>query len=122
MEDKINILYVDDEVLNVEVFELTFSWNYNVFKAYNGNEGLEVLQNNPEIQFVISDMKMPGMTGLEFIQEVKKGYPALPCMILSGYQQSDEIVEALKNDVIISYMMKPFNRKKIEELINKNNN
>jgi response regulator RpfG family c-di-GMP phosphodiesterase len=117
MSEKIKILYVDDEEINTQVFKISFSVSFQVLVAYNGQEGLELLQRDPDIKFVISDMKMPQMNGLEFIREIKKKNPKIPCMLLSGYQQTPEIMEALNQEVIIAYMMKPFNKGEIERLI-----
>lgn len=119
MTNKAKILYVDDEMLNVQVFQITFSQKYNVIKAISGAEGLEMIKKNPDIQFVVSDMRMPGMNGLEFIKEVKKINNAVSCMILSGYQETREIMDALKNEIIVEYMMKPFNKTEIEQLISR---
>ena len=114
---KYKILYVDDEEINVQVFMITFSSRFQVLTACNGMEGLEILNKNPDIKFVISDMKMPVMNGLEFIKEIKKIKNKLPCMLLSGYQQTEEIYEAITNGLIVDYMIKPFSKSKIERLI-----
>lgn len=114
------ILYVDDEIMNVKVFQIAFSEEFNVITAFNGNEGLELLEKNPDVKFVITDMRMPGMNGLEFIREIKKINKSLPCMILSGYQQNNEIIDALDEGVIIEYMMKPLNKARIEKIILEN--
>ncbi len=120
MKKQTSILYVDDEIINIEVFKLTFDWKYEVHSAESGKEGIEVLQRNSDIQFVISDMKMPGISGIEFISLAKKAHPNLPCMILSGYQEDQEILKALNDKLIIEYMIKPFDKDKIIALIESN--
>lgn len=120
MMNKSKILYVDDEELNVQVFELTFSPKFNIFSATSAKEGLELIKQNEDIQFVISDMKMPEMNGLEFIYEIRKYRETLPCIILSGYQQSQEIVKAIKDGIILGYLLKPFNKSEIESIIYNN--
>lgn len=118
MTEKKTILYVDDEIINTEVFKYSFIFNYNIIIALSAEEGLKIIEENPNISFVISDLKMPKMTGLEFIYEIKKTKQNLPCMILSGYEENSTIQEAIKKRVIVDYMMKPFNKQKIEALIN----
>jgi two-component system response regulator (stage 0 sporulation protein F) len=117
MTNKAKILYVDDEEMNVEVFDLTFSPKFNILSATSGIEGLEIIKQNTDIQFVISDMKMPGMNGLEFIHEIKKYSASLPCIILSGYQQTQEIEHAIKDGSILRYLLKPFKKAEIETII-----
>jgi len=79
---------------------------------------LEKLRLNPEISVVVSDMKMPEMNGIQFIARAKKDYANIKYFILSGYELTDEIVDALNNKLILKYFKKPFNMKEIEENIN----
>jgi response regulator RpfG family c-di-GMP phosphodiesterase len=66
MDDKPKILYVDDESINLQLFEINFSKKYEVLTADYGIKGLEVLIDNPDIRVVVSDMKMPNMKRLLF--------------------------------------------------------
>ena len=77
MSEKITILYVDDEELNLELFKINFNKEYNVITAESGKKGLEMLFAFPEIKIVISDMRMPGMSGIEFISIAKREYPGI---------------------------------------------
>lgn len=117
MGKKKKLLYVDDEEMNTLVFKITFSETYDVLIAKSGLSGLKTLRENPDICFIISDFKMDEMNGLEFIKEVKKSNDKLPCMILSGYHQTPEIIDAIKTGVIVDCLKKPFNKVAIEELI-----
>lgn len=119
MSNKPKILYVDDEEINITVFQLTFSKYFEVLTADSGGKGVEIFSTDPDIKFVISDMKMPEMNGLEFIRKIKTVRKHTPCSILSGYQQSPEILKALNKGEIVDYMMKPFNRGAIEKLVKK---
>ena len=64
MADNKTILYVDDEDVNLMLFELNFKKKFNVLTALNGEKGLEILKDNNNVEVVISDMKMPGMNGI----------------------------------------------------------
>lgn len=112
------ILYVDDEEINLTLFQLTFKRSFDVLIA-NSGQGLELLEKNDDIRFVISDMKMPGMDGLEFIQKVKSQSSQLPCIILSGYDRNDRIDSALEAELIKDYVMKPFNKEQLHHLLDK---
>lgn len=122
MNNKPKILYVDDEEMNITVFQLTFSKVFEVLTAESGAKGMEILNSDPEIKFVISDMRMPAMNGLEFIRKIKNVCAHIPCSILSGYQESPEILEALNNGEIVDYLLKPFNKGAIEQLVLKHVN
>ena len=118
MEKRINVLYVDDEQLNLDLFALVFKKKFNVIKAISGIEGLEKLEQHKDITIVISDMKMPEMNGIEFIRKAKTNYKNLKCFILTGYEITDEIADALEEKLINKYFKKPFNSKEIENTIN----
>lgn len=118
MEEKTKIIYVDDEEINVTLFKINFPSNYTVLVGYSGFDGLKLLEDNPETKIIISDMKMPNMTGIEFIQKAKAKYPDKKFYILTGFEITDEIKNALDNGLIHQYFKKPFNLKEIEKAIN----
>ncbi|KAB2868877.1 MAG: response regulator [Bacteroidales bacterium] len=117
MEELVSVLYVDDEPMNLMLFNINFKKKYNVITALSGEEGLEKLSQNPKILVVISDMKMPGMNGIEFISQAKKSYPNIIFYILTGYDITPEIAQALKDKLINHYFSKPFNIDEIEQSI-----
>ncbi len=103
------ILYVDDEEINLMLFEANLDHKYNILTALEGYLGLEVLSKNNDIKIVISDMKMPKMNGIEFIINAKKLLPHIIFYIISGFDITDEIQESLDNGLIQKYFKKPFN-------------
>ena len=118
MKEKRTILYVDDEEINLMLFEINFKEKFNVIIADSGSGGLRILEKLPDITIVISDMKMPGMNGIEFIKKAKKLYPNVVYFILTGFEITNEISSALKNKLINDYFKKPFNMREIEASIN----
>ena len=123
MNTKINILYVDDEELNLQLFSMLFENKYNIITAKSGTEGLKILEKTSEISVVVSDMKMPGMSGIEFIKKAKTKYKQVKYFILTGFEITNEISNALNQNLICSYFKKPFIpaelETKINEVINK---
>lgn len=117
--EKAKILYVDDEQINLEIFKLNFSKKYEVHTALNGNEGLEILNETPEILVVVSDMRMPQMNGIEFILKAQDKFPSIKYFILTGFDLTDEIEGALDTGLIKAYFRKPFNINEIDTEINK---
>jgi two-component system, response regulator, stage 0 sporulation protein F len=113
----IKLLYVDDEPINLRLFELTFQNMFDVKTAISGMAGLEKLDQEKDIHIVITDFRMPVMNGLEFIQEAYKKYSNKTYYVLSGYEQTPAIAEAINNKIIKRYFMKPFNKTILEEEI-----
>jgi response regulator RpfG family c-di-GMP phosphodiesterase len=113
----IKVLYVDDEPINLQLFQLNFKKKYEVFTALSGPEGLRCLETNSNIKVVISDMKMPEMNGIQFISKAKNNFPEITYFILTGYDINAEIAEALESGLIHKYFSKPFNIKEIDSSI-----
>jgi len=111
---------VDDEDVNLFLFERTFESTYKVLTAHSGSEGLEKLHaHNDEIIVVISDMRMPEMNGIEFITQAKKDFKNIAYFILTGFAHNDEIDKALKSGLIREFFTKPYEISEIETAINK---
>ncbi|MDP4276964.1 MAG: response regulator [Bacteroidota bacterium] len=112
--EKRKILYVDDEKINLLLFEANLEKKYTVLTAEDGISALEILSENKDIEIVISDMRMPNMNGIEFIQCATELYPTISYYILTGYDITDEIQKALNKGLIRRYFSKPF---RINEII-----
>lgn len=117
MTDEIKIMYVDDEKMNLLLFDKIFSKKYRMVTAESGEQALELLVNNSDTAIVISDMNMPTMNGLEFIQKAKLKFSNIKFFILTGYDITDEIHEALSSNLILNYFRKPFNYNEINNAI-----
>jgi len=113
------ILYVDDEIVNLQLFKLAFKKKYQVNIALSGKEALEMLIDENDISIIFSDMQMPEIDGIEFIKKAKDIKPQVPCFILSGYSKNKKILEALEENLIIDYLMKPFDHKELISIIEK---
>ena len=117
MEPKISILCVDDEPINLMLFKANLSKKYQVYTAESGVEGLKILNDHNEIAVVLSDMKMPEMNGIEFINKAISQFPNIIYIIITGYDITEEILKALENKIINKYFRKPYNIKQIEATI-----
>ncbi len=115
--DKVKLLYVDDEEINLFLFEEMMGDKYDLVLASSGPEGLKKLRENLDIQVIISDLKMPKMNGLEMIYEAKKIKEELYCFILSGFEMVDEIRRAMDMNIIIKYFMKPADWDRIDRTV-----
>jgi len=111
------ILYIDDEVINLELLQLTFMNDFEVLIAESAEKGLSLLAQNPDIHVLISDLKMPVMNGLDFIKVVKENHPEKVCMLLTGFMESDVMLEGFNKELIFRYLMKPWNKDELKETI-----
>lgn len=109
MSNKHTILYIDDEPINLELFVIHIEDYFEVLTAESGMVGLKILEENPQIRIIFTDMKMPGMNGLEFIYAAKEKRPDIFYFILTGFDITSEISNALKNKTIVNYYRKPYN-------------
>ncbi len=117
MNNQKHILYVDDEQINLILFQNMFKRNYGVTIAESGMQALSLLESIDTPDVVISDMRMPGMSGLDFINQAITKYPMIDFYILTGYEITDEIQEALNQGIIKKYFQKPFKMKEVDAAI-----
>ncbi|STY28860.1 guanylate cyclase [Legionella wadsworthii] len=104
---KCNILYVDDEENNLTAFVATFRRQYNVFTATSGREGMDIMRRN-KIQIVITDQRMPEMTGVQFLESIIPEYPNTIRMILTGFTDVEAIIKAINTGRVFRYITKPW--------------
>jgi len=103
------ILLVDDEENILSALKRVLRWeNYEVVTAANGRDGLKMLAQRP-IQVVISDQRMPEMSGTEFLMHVMDSHPDVVRIILSGYTDVDTITDAVNKGHIYKFLLKPWN-------------
>jgi len=112
MKAKPRILYVDDEESNLRGFKAVFHMEYKVFMASSGMDALEILKEN-EVHLIITDQKMPEMTGVEFLKKVTPLYPDSVRMILTGYSDIGVIMEAVNECGIYRYITKPWDSEEL---------
>jgi response regulator RpfG family c-di-GMP phosphodiesterase len=115
---KIAILYVDDEENNLLAFKATFRIKHHVLTALSGDEALKILANN-HIDIIITDQRMPEMTGVEFLEKVLENYPDPMRILLTGYADMNAVVEAVNKGKIFHYVTKPWNEEELDLTINK---
>ncbi|MFZ2959639.1 MAG: hybrid sensor histidine kinase/response regulator [Candidatus Ozemobacteraceae bacterium] len=104
--DAFTILCVDDEPGNVSMMMRILKDVYTVFGASSAAEGLEILKTR-KIHAIISDQRMPGMTGLEFLHEVRKTDEKIILIILTAYADLSMVIEAVNHERIQGYFQKP---------------
>jgi len=113
---KANILYVDDEANNLVSFNAAFRKYYNVFTATSAKEGVAILRKN-DIQVIITDQRMPEMTGVQFLEAIIPDYPDTIRMILTGFSDIEAIVKAINCGHVFRYLTKPWDEQELKQTI-----
>jgi len=118
---KDSVLFVDDEEINLFIFEKSFEKDFKVITASSGREGLDKLKSHSnEIKVVISDMRMPEMDGLMFIEEARSLFDEISYFILTGFSFNKELESALENKLIDQIFKKPFDYESIKKAVGLN--
>lgn len=104
---KINVLYVDDEVANLAAFKAAFRRVYNIYIAESAADGIKILEEN-EIEVILTDQRMPKMTGVEFLQSIIEKYPDPIRFLVTGYSDINSVIDAVNKGQIYKYISKPW--------------
>ena len=104
-----NILYVDDEEQNLFSFKAAFRREYRIYTAQTGEEALELMRQQT-IQLVITDQRMPKITGVELLEIIRKEFPSPIRMILTGYSDVEAIIRAINDGGVFRYITKPWDK------------
>jgi two-component system, sensor histidine kinase and response regulator len=106
---KQTILCVDDEIDNVQALERIFRAKYNVLRATSGREALQILdQQRGPVSLILTDQRMPEMTGVEFLAQTIEKFPDTVRILLTGYTDIESIVSAVNTGQISRYLTKPW--------------
>jgi signal transduction histidine kinase len=101
------ILYVDDEVENLRILELTFQREFSILTATSGEEGLEIINRKP-VALVLSDHRMPGMTGVDFLARVNELDPKTVRILVTAYGDAKTLQSAINSGSIYRFVPKPW--------------
>jgi len=116
-EERRTVLVVDDEPgIRTALTRMLRSDGYRVLTAASGDEGLHVLSLNT-VQVIISDQRMPGMSGTEFLGKVKDLYPETMRIILSGYTEIDVVTESVNRGAVFRFLTKPWDDDLLREQV-----
>lgn len=112
----VNILYVDDEESNLTSFKSAFRHYFNIYTAKSGVEGLQVMQEHT-IHIVLTDQRMPDMSGIQFLETVMNEYPNVIRMVLTGYADMNAVIEAINTGRVYSYITKPWDELELKSIL-----
>ena len=104
---KHTILCVDDETDNVDALERLFRRKYNVLKATSGAAALKIMEDE-KVSLIVTDQRMPGMTGVEFLAKSMKLQADPVRILLTGYTDIESVISAINSGQIYRYVTKPW--------------
>lgn len=112
------VIYIDDEEINLELFQMNFEDEFQVFTSETPEDAIDLIKQE-DIKVVITDFRMPKMNGIDLIRAAKEEMPNVVCMILSGFVESEVKPDPTK---VFKYITKPYHRPQmlgyIEEAFN----
>ncbi|MBN3895381.1 MAG: response regulator [Nostoc sp. NOS(2021)] len=114
---KPKILVVDDEPDNLDLLYRTFYRDYKVLRANSGPAALDLLAQEGEVAVIISDQRMPMMSGTEFLSLTATQYPDIIRIILTGYTDVEDLVEAINAGKVFKYVTKPWEAEELKAVV-----
>ncbi len=115
---KLKLMVVDDEPDNLDLLYRTFRRDFQVYKADSALSALEVLDEQGEMAVIISDQRMPEMNGTEFLGKTVERFPDTIRILLTGYTDVEDLVEAINSGQVFKYITKPWNPEELKLVIN----
>ncbi len=109
------LIIEDEEEMRIALTEVLIRNGYSVHTASNGIEGLELFNKEP-FNMVITDVKMPKISGLEVLKEIKKQSPQIPVIMITAYGTIDNAVEAMREGAF-DYILKPFSAEILDDTV-----
>ncbi len=114
---KLKMLVVDDEPDNLDLLYRTFRRDFNVLKADSGLSALDVLATEGEVAVIISDQRMPEMKGTEFLSKTVPQFPDTVRIILTGFTDIEDLVEAINSGQVYKYITKPWDPGELKAVV-----
>lgn len=114
---KPKMLVVDDEPDNLDLLYRTFRRDFNVLRAESGVMALEVLAAEGEVAVIISDQRMPEMKGTEFLSKTVPQFPDTMRIILTGFTDVEDLVEAINSGQVYKYITKPWDPNELKAVV-----
>lgn len=119
MAELIKVLYVDDERGNIDYFRSVFRREYEIITANSGEEGLQILQEVDNIPIILTDQRMPRMTGVEFLKKSIDISRDSIRILVTGYADMETVINAINHGHIYYYISKPWTYDEMKIIINR---
>src|ERR1700744_1564111 len=110
------VLYIDDEINNLNSFKAAFRREFEIYTASSAKEGRKILDSN-EIGVIITDQRMPVMTGIEFLESILAVYPDTIRILLTGFSDINAVMDAINRGQVYKYLVKPWQNDELKMYI-----
>ena len=114
---KLKLMVVDDEPDNLDLLYRTFRRDFKVYKADSAFTAMDVLEAEGEMALIISDQRMPEMNGTEFLGKTFETFPDTVRILLTGYTDVEDLVEAINSGKVFKYITKPWNPEELKVVV-----
>ncbi|MEO7210953.1 MAG: response regulator [Chitinophagaceae bacterium] len=114
----ITVLYIDDEAHNLIGFRASFRRDFRIFTAESAEEGRKILENE-DIHVILSDQRMPKVTGIEFFESIIQDFPDPIRILLTGYTDINAVIDAINRGQVYKYLTKPWYENEVKNFIEK---
>ncbi|MFN0050120.1 MAG: hybrid sensor histidine kinase/response regulator [Cytophagales bacterium] len=114
--NKNTILYVDDDERNLSSFKAVFRRDYHILIANSALDGYQLLKEN-DVKIIVSDQRMPDVSGVEFLEKTSQEYPDVVRIILTGYSDYDAILDSINKANVYRFIPKPWKKTEFKQLI-----
>lgn len=114
---KVKVLYIDDEPNNLISFKASFRMHCQIFTAVTAMEAVNILIENPDIKIIFCDQRMPNITGVDLLEQLKSLFPLPVRILITGYADIDAVISAINKSNIFQYIKKPWKEEEVLEII-----
>lgn len=117
--NKLTLIYVDDEEINLTTFKVAFRNNFNIYTATNATEAIALFEELDDVAIVVADQRMPGMRGIELLEQISKISPETIRIMLTAFSDPPDIIDAINKGEVYSYLRKPWKEETLRINLNK---
>ncbi len=117
--DKLKLLYVDDEEVNLSNFKMAMKRYFSIITALSAQEALDCFNEHDDIALVVADQRMPGKAGTELLGEIRELYPDTVRIMLTAYSDPADIMAAINTGEVYHYLTKPWKEEILLDILNK---
>jgi signal transduction histidine kinase len=111
------ILFVDDEEMALTTLKGLFKRDFTVYTASSGEQALRILEEQPDLALIVSDQRMPKMSGVELLRQVSQKRPDIVRMLMTAYSEMELVIDAINQGNIYRYITKPYNEEELKQTL-----
>jgi serine phosphatase RsbU (regulator of sigma subunit)/CheY-like chemotaxis protein len=116
-ESKLKLMVVDDEADNLDLLYRTFRRDFQVYRASQARDALDILDKHGEMAVIISDQRMPEMNGTEFLSRTVERFPETIRILLTGFTDVEDLVDAINSGQVFKYITKPWKPDRLRAIV-----